>query len=210
MLRSNTTADLIADQLNAEIMRGDIRPGAPLRQEDLATRFGVSRIPVREALRRLERDGLVAVFPNRGAFVIEVTAQDIREITHMRILVECDLIERAASLHDQSDMEALGEALELAERTAATPDWIRTDRAFHMQLYEPAAVPRQIRLAMSLRTEVERCNALYDQLPGARDEWLTDHRQMFDAYARRNAGHAAELLRGHIQRAGDFLVRCLS
>lgn len=210
MLRSNTTADLIADQLNAEIMRGDIRPGAPLRQEDLATRFGVSRIPVREALRRLERDGLVAVFPNRGAFVIEVTAQDIREITHMRILVECDLIERAANLHDQRDMEALGAALELAERTAATPEWIRTDRAFHMQLYEPAAAPRQIRLAMSLRTEVERCNALYDQLPEARNEWLTDHRQMFDAYAKRNTGHAAELLRGHIQRAGDFLVRCLS
>src|SRR5688500_2920250 len=93
--RFAATPDLIADSLRDEILRGVIEPGAPLRQEELAERFQVSRIPVRDALLRLESQGLVHVYSNRGAFVISLSADEVREIYDMRILLEGDLIERA-------------------------------------------------------------------------------------------------------------------
>jgi DNA-binding GntR family transcriptional regulator len=78
--RYATTPDLIADTLRDGILRGEIAPGAALRQEELAERFGVSRLPVRDALMRLETQGLVHVYPNRGAFVISLSADELREI----------------------------------------------------------------------------------------------------------------------------------
>ena len=78
--RYATTPDLIADTLRDEILRGDVPPGQALRQEELAERFGVSRLPVRDALLRLEAQGLVHVYPNRGAFVISLSADEVREL----------------------------------------------------------------------------------------------------------------------------------
>src|SRR3982751_3291639 len=93
--RYSTTPDLIAESLRDEILRGEIPAGQPLRQEELAERFGVSRLPVRDALLRLEAQGLVHVFPNRGAFVISLSADDVREVYEMRVLLEGDMLERA-------------------------------------------------------------------------------------------------------------------
>src|SRR5437763_14723371 len=91
--RGATTPDLIAETLRDEILRGAIPPGEALRQEELAERFGVSRLPVRDALLRLEAQGLVHVYPNRGAFVISLSADEVREVYEMRILLEGDLLE---------------------------------------------------------------------------------------------------------------------
>src|SRR5690242_14507051 len=89
--RYRTTPDLIADALREEIQRGTPGPGEALRQEEVAARFSVSRIPVREALRQLEAEGLVVVYPNRGAYVAQLSAQELREITDLRVLLEGDL-----------------------------------------------------------------------------------------------------------------------
>src|SRR5215218_3677877 len=88
--RGATTPDRIAETLREEILRGEVE----LRQEELAQRFGVSRLPVRDALLRLEAQGLVHVYPNRGAFVISLSADEVTEIYEMRILLEGDIIER--------------------------------------------------------------------------------------------------------------------
>src|SRR3982750_1889647 len=86
--RYSTTPDLIAESLRDEILRGEIPAGQPLRQEELAERFGVSRLPVRDALLRLEAQGLVHVFPNRGAFVISLSAGEVRGGYWMRVFPE--------------------------------------------------------------------------------------------------------------------------
>src|SRR5438046_9746227 len=93
--RYSTTPDLIAESLRDEILRGEIPPGQPLRQEELAERFGVSRLPVRDALLRLEAQGLVHVYPNRGAFVISLTSNEVREVYEMMILLEGYILDRA-------------------------------------------------------------------------------------------------------------------
>src|SRR3954470_16750413 len=101
--RGATTPDLIAETLREEILRGVVAPGQALRQEELADRFGVSRLPVRDALLRLEAQGLVHVYPNRGAFVITLSADEVREIYEMRILLEGDLLERAVPKIGEDD-----------------------------------------------------------------------------------------------------------
>src|SRR5688572_6464585 len=116
--RFAATPDLIADSLRDEILRGVIEPGAPLRQEELAERFQVSRIPVRDALLRLESQGLVHVYPNRGAFVISLSADEVREIYDMRILLEGDLIERAVPRMTAEDWRRIDAAHAAATRTA--------------------------------------------------------------------------------------------
>src|SRR5215208_4995895 len=111
--RGATTPDLIADSLREEILRGAIPPGQPLRQEELADRFGVSRLPVRDALLRLEAQGLVEVFPNRGAFVVSLSADEVREIYDLRILLEGDAVEQSVprmTVDDRRRIEAAHEA----------------------------------------------------------------------------------------------------
>ena len=206
MLVSQVTADLIAADLRRDIQRGVFPPGAPLRQEDIAQRFSVSRIPVREALRALERDGLVEVLPNRGAYVIELTSPQIDEITHLRVLLEVDLIERAVTRASEQNLRSIHVAAAAASAASRTPEWSTADDHFHRALYEPASRPRQLEMAMSLRRSLERYWAIYGELPTKRREWLRDHAQLVRACVKRDAILARRTLRGHITRAGQFLL----
>ena len=94
---AKTIPETIVDALREDIARGVFQPGEALRQEELAARFGVSRIPIREALRQLEKDGVVTVQPNRGAFVTVFTDADVVEVFELRLLLEVDLLKRAVA-----------------------------------------------------------------------------------------------------------------
>jgi DNA-binding GntR family transcriptional regulator len=209
VLMAQTTSDLIAAELRQEILRGQVPPGSALRQELLAKRFSVSRIPVREALRALERDGLVEVHPNRGAYVVELSADQVTEIIDLRILIEGDLIARSVPRMSKNDIRAIAAAAEVAAAAANTPEWSQTDRHFHEILYIPAMRPQQLALALGLRRSIERYWAIYGQLPSRRKEWLKDHRQLVEACRDGDSKRAKSELVDHIRRAGEFLVERL-
>jgi DNA-binding GntR family transcriptional regulator len=206
MLIPQTTSDLIAGELRQDIVRGAIPPGSPLRQEAIAKRFSVSRIPVREALRALERDGLVEVRPNRGAYVVRLSSEEVVETTDLRILIEGDLIARAAPKMSDADLSAVVAAAKTAELASATPAWNDADREFHVALYAPARRPQQLALAVSLRRSIARYWSVYGQLPARRREWLRDHARLVEACRNRDGKTAQRLLANHIRRAGDFLL----
>ena len=163
--RATTTPDLIADTLRDEILHGAFAPGQPLRQEELAERFGVSRLPVRDALLRLEAQGLVHVYPNRGAFVISLSPDEVREIYEMRILLEGDMIERAVPRMTADDWRRIDAAHAESARSANGPEWVEGDWAFHRALYEPAGRPRQLAMIEQLRGTVARYWTVRDALP---------------------------------------------
>jgi DNA-binding GntR family transcriptional regulator len=209
VLTAQTTSDLIAAELRQQILRGQIKPGFALRQEVLAKRFAVSRIPVREALRALERDGLVEVHPNRGAYVVELSADQIVEITDLRILIEGDLIARSVPQMSDLDIRQIVSAARVAAEASSTPNWNETDRRFHEIMYLPAGRPQQLALALGLRRSVERYWALYGQLSARRAEWLRDHEGLVAACRDRDAKRAKREVIEHIRRAGHFLVERL-
>src|SRR5213593_1889259 len=94
-IRPRVLAHEIADHVRQMIEKGVYGPGSPLRQEEIAGRLGVSRIPVREAFRLLEADGVVSVLPNRGAFVARPGEEEVAELFDVRLMLEDDLLRRA-------------------------------------------------------------------------------------------------------------------
>ena len=204
--RYATTPDLIADTLRDEILRGDVPPGQALRQEELAERFGVSRLPVRDALLRLEARGLVHVYPNRGAFVISLSADEVREIYEMRILLEGDLIEHAVPRMTADDWRRIDAAKLDAERSADGPEWVEGDWKFHRALYEPAGRPRQLAMIEQLRGTVARYSIARTTLPSRTPDWLADHDAIVEAARARSAVAAKRRLADHLRRAMGLVL----
>jgi len=203
--RYSTTPDLIADTLRDEILRGEIAPGAALRQEELAERFGVSRLPVRDALMRLETQGLVHVYPNRGAFVISLSADEVREIYEMRVLLEGDILERAVPRMMEEDWRRIDAAHAESARTAGTAAWVESDWRFHRALYEPAGRARQLEIIEQLRRTVARHAAAHAMLPERTDEWLRDHDAIVAACRARASVAARKRLEQHLRHAAEVV-----
>ena len=204
-----TTPDLIADTLRDEILRGALAPGQALRQEELAHRFGVSRLPVRDALLRLEAQGLVHVYPNRGAFVLSLSADEVREIYDLRILLEGDLLERAVPRLTAEQWRSIDAAHAHATRTAGGPEWVEGDWRFHRALYEPALRPRQLAMIESLRATVARYSTAYSALPERTPDWLGDHEAILEACRARAGVAARRRLEAHLHRAADIVIERL-
>ena len=204
--RYQTTPDLIADALRADIQRGAVAPGHALRQEELARRFGVSRLPIRDALLRLESEGLVVVYPNRGAYVASLSAAEVREIYDLRVLLEGDILERAVPRTTAADWRRIDAALAAAAAGAEGGEWAALDRAFHLALYAPADRPRQLALIASLRGTVDRYWSAYAALPTRTPEWLRDHEEIAPAARAGDAPAARQRLTAHLERAATFVV----
>jgi DNA-binding GntR family transcriptional regulator len=203
---SRTTPDLLADAIRDSIARGEPPPGGALRQEALAERFGVSRIPVREALRRLEAEGLVVVHPNRGAYVSRLDAAELQEIYDLRIMLEGDLLARAIAKFSRDDLATIGRAMMVAEDSANGPRWSEFDDAFHLTLYAPARRPRQLAMVATLRGAVKHYRRAHHALPAKMEEWLRDHRHILAACRRGDVGAACDRLSRHLTRAAKVMI----
>ena len=209
-IRASTVADGIAEVLRGEIQRGALALGAPIRQEEVAARFGVSRIPVREALGRLEAEGLVEVRPNRGALVAVLGAEGLREAYELRALVEGDLLARAVPGLTAAHL-ARAEALHAALGAAEDPD-VQGDlnREFHRALLEAADRPQQRALVEQLRGVVERYEALQRALLRETAAFQEDHRRILDACRQGDPASARAALEEHLQHAAALAIRSLS
>src|SRR5688500_546120 len=208
--RFAATPDLIADSLRDEILRGVIEPGAPLRQEELAERFQVSRLPVRDALLRLEAQGLVHVYPNRGAFVVSLTPDEVREIYEMRILLEGDILERAVPRMSADDWRRIDAAHAESVRRAHGPEWAGGAWAFRRALYEPAGRPRQLATIEQLRGTVARYWTVREALPSRSADWLADHDAIVEACRARSSVAARRRLGDHLQRVMELVLARLA
>ena len=199
---SLTAQDLVLEAVREAILTGIIAPGARLRQEELADLFGTSRIPVREALRAIEYEGLVTSEPHRGFTVTTLDADDIEEVYELRILLEGQAVRLAIPMmtdEDLIDLEDLFEAL----RAAPTPDQqLAARERFYMRLYSITARPRLVGLIARLRQEVAR--AL---------RWATiqhsgaTHEAFYDAIKTGDTERAVAQLAGHYRRVASLIRR---
>lgn len=191
----------IFELLRSEIVQGVLPPGAELKQEELAARFGASRIPVREALRLLEAEDLVAFGPNRSAYVVQLSADEADEIFHLRLLLETDCLAGAVGKMASSDLASIERARRRAEIDAETGAWSESDMAFHEALYAPAGRPRQVALIRRLRMTSELQVPAYQRLPDETARWLADHAAIVAACHEGRADRAVAVLRDHIEGA---------
>jgi len=146
---TSTKADRVRQAVLDDMMAGRLTPGSPLDEVVLAQQHSVSRTPVREALRRLQSDGLLEVGPRRQLLVVDVSAEHRREITTLRVALEGAAAVAACELRDEDDLDGL-ELLLLKQRRAAEADdaehFLRLDEEFHLALAEVARMPTLSRM----------------------------------------------------------------
>lgn len=204
--RQGTAPETIAAALRADILSGETKPGTLLRQEDLAARFAMSRIPVRDALRLLEAEGLVTIATNRGAQVTQLSRDEVAEIYHLRVLLEGDCLGLAIARMSEVELDRIERIRQRAEIDAATPEWNDGDWAFHEALYAPSRHVRQIETIKGLRTTSELYAAAHQALPKERKRWLADHRAIVAACRARRTADAVAALTAHLTAARDFVL----
>jgi DNA-binding GntR family transcriptional regulator len=204
------TPETIASELRAELMAGALHPGTALSQVELAQRFGVSRIPIRDALRILAGEGLVEIEANRGAKTISLTRDEVREIYDLRILLECDCLRRAAAVMTPGDLEKIDRVRLKSDLDAGGPDWAEGDWAFHRAMYEFAGRRRQLVMIESLRRTCVLYVSAYATMPAKKPRWLGEHGAIVKHLRRGDTDQALLALKEHLEGAAAHLLARMS
>ena len=197
----------VTDELRAAILGGALAAGTQLRQDHIAAAQGVSHIPVREALRRLEAEGLVTHYPRRGVFVARLSGAEAWELTEMRMALEGLAVRLSLARAGGADFEAAQAALESGDRSASLDDWSAANWAFHKALYAPAGRPRLLKSIEGLWGQVDRYLRVVWQTADYQPRSQAEHRAILAAYRRRDVEAALGLTETHIRAAGEVLLR---
>lgn len=200
-------AESVTDALRVAILSGRLAAGTQLRQDHIAAEQGVSHIPVREALRRLEAEGLVTHYPRRGTFVARLSAAEARDVTDMRVALEGLAVQLSVQTAGEVDLAAAEAILEAADRATALDDWSQLNWDFHRALYAPCGRPRLMRTIEGLWQNVDRYLRVVWQTADYQDRSQREHWDILAAYRRGDESWAAELVAAHVSDAGAVLQR---
>lgn len=194
----------VTDVTRTAILSGVIKPGERLRQETVATVFGTSRMPIREALNALESEGLVVSSPRRGFIVTQLDAEDVDEIYDLRALLEGEAVRQAIPLLTRADVAALEKLHEkmISARGPAAKAAAR-DR-YHLRLYAASGRPRLVELIRALRKETARAG----QWPGLQDSHQV-HDHLFDAVQESDIEEVVQHLTDHYAMVAQLIRRFL-
>lgn len=194
----------VLETIKAGILNGQFKPGSALVENDLAGQFGVSKTPVREALKTLESSGLVVIRPYTGTTVRELTEQDALAIYDMRLLLEPEALRRSVSLG--SDLIDAARALERAALAEDASTRSTANRDFHRGLYAGCGNPLLIRTLDGLRDQTALVSASSWAREASWEEEAHEHAAVLEAARAGNADEAATLLHRHID---SFVTRHL-
>jgi DNA-binding GntR family transcriptional regulator len=207
---TSTTASRVADDLRRRILVGELAPGQRLKIDELAALCAVSHMPVREALRELEGEGVLEVFPHRGAVIRGVDRRFIRNLYDVRGAIEGMLAERCAELIDAETLDALKQAADAFE--AAGPraeDRVAANSRFHTILNIAGDNPEALRVLNQGRLLADALRVRFGYGGGRVEAIAAEHRSLVRAIARKDAAQAGEIARRHCIRARDDLLKRL-
>ena len=211
-LRRQTLTGMTLDALRERILRGAFPEGEPLRQDAIAEELGVSRIPVREALRQLEAEGLVTFHPHRGAVVTTLSLDEITELFELRADIESDLLRRSIPLMKPADHRLATEILdayETALHTGKVAAWGELNWQFHSSLYAPSNRLFTLGIVGKLHQHSDRYLRMQLSLTHGESRARSEHRAILAAVRKRDTVKAPTLMRAHILDAGRSLVSFL-
>ncbi len=217
--------DQLAAQLRARVLSGDLPAGTRLRQEALAAEFGVSRTPIREALRTLHAGGLVELHPNRGAHVRGLSPREIRDAYEVRATLEALAAGLAAERISHSQLEALGDATRQfsasLQRTVALRSrpgadvgdaeasrWGRANDQFHQVVQEAAGNDVLVEMLTQLHRNFPRdlSRIVVSESTTLLEENVRQHQSILEAIGARDRQAAHDLMLGHVRHAGELVT----
>ncbi|WP_018467327.1 GntR family transcriptional regulator [Calidithermus timidus] len=204
-----TSPDRVAQQLRERILGGQYPGGTTLRQEELAEEMGVSRMPVREALRQLAAEGLLVLQPHRGAVVAELSIAELEEIYEMRAVLEPLALRLAIPRLGKGQLGEAEDALDEAGREHDGQRLSELNWKFHAALYRPANRPRLLSTIELLHLNADRYMRMILTVVHHREQSDREHRALLEACRRQEVEQASSLLKRHIIEAGQRLVQFL-
>jgi DNA-binding GntR family transcriptional regulator len=205
----NSVAGRIAHALSERIVSGLLSPGERLMQDHIAEEFQASHVPVREAFRKLEAQGLVVSKPRCGVRVSDLDPAVVREVTEMRAAMESLALSHALPRLREADLDAARQALVEGEASDQIAVWEAANRRFHLAITARCAMPRLMALISDLhRSDARFLFATWKQLDWQQRS-ATEHRAILDAVIRRDGDGARALLEAHVREAGRALVERL-
>lgn len=212
VLKHRTVSSAIAAELRDAVLSGSLASGAQLRQDALANTFGVSRIPVREALLQLEGEGLVQIVPHKGAVVTGLSKAEVDDVFELRAMLEVRLLRRSAprlTAEDLTRLDRVQSAFADAIRRRDTGRWGALNAELHTVLYSRADLPRTMSLVGNLLTASERYTRMQLATKAAWQRAEAEHAELIDFCRNGQTEQACALLAVHISTVHDDLKAML-
>jgi DNA-binding GntR family transcriptional regulator len=206
-IQRTSVVDNVTVRLRRALLAGEIKPGERINVAELEKRFGVSHIPIREAVRRLETEGLIVALPQRAAVAAGVDLADLAGLYDLRRIIECEVIRRSVAAMTAEQVEAARNALAGLEAVAAdhdSPTFWERHRDFHWALLDPGASAWIERTLDQLWLASQRYVRLF--VSQTISDAMSEHRQLVECCERRDSARAAEILRRHLDRT-ELAVR---
>jgi DNA-binding GntR family transcriptional regulator len=185
-----TTQETVLRLLRADILTGLLRPGQQILQESLAGRYGVSRAPLREAMKVLEGEGQIIHSPHRGYFVTELDVANLREVYRLREILEREAILAAIPNLTDTEIEAVTALADEVSAAASSGDLLAitlANRRFHFMIFEACRMPRLIRILTQLWDSTDVYRSVYFAATGSMELVAREHAGMLDALRARDA-----------------------
>lgn len=202
--RPPTAQEAVLVELRRAIVEGELAPGTQIVQEALAERLGLSRVPIREALKILEGEGQVSYAPHRGYFVTELNLDELLEVYRIRQLLETEAVRQAVPVLGDDDINRMLEAVEEMVRASELDDLVAmtaANRRFHFALIEPAQMPRLTRMVRQLWDSTDPYRSLYYTEEVNRKTVDREHRDIVAAARERDTEQVVLLLDEHRDHA---------
>lgn len=204
--KTASASTIIFEALRKAIVSGDLKDGEPLRQEEIARLFNSSRIPVREAITRLEQSGLVKNVRFKGAVVAGISDKDLDEIFDLRMLLEGAIIRYAVPLMTEETFENARQRNEIFLSSSDTDDWAELNRNFHCSLYEAADRPNHMAVIDSIMDRIDRYLRAQLSFHEGLTEAGEEHEAILQACIDRDVDLAGRLTETHVLESKQALL----
>lgn len=201
--------EIVFDTLREAIINGVLKPGERLMEVQLAEEMGVSRTPVREAIRKLELENFVVMVPRKGAYVADISTKDIVDVFEIRAALESLAAGLAAERITDEELDELQKILVQNEKSQSLEEIIAVDTKFHDVLYRASRNDRLVQIISNLREQIQRFRSTTLASPGRIKDTLEEHKKIVDAVAKRNITLARHLAQEHIDNAENSMLDVL-
>lgn len=202
--------EVVFDYLRNAILSGDLKPGERLMEISLAEQLGVSRTPVREAIRKLELENFVEMIPRKGAYVAQLKAKDILDILEIRALFDGYAASAAAEKMSEEEVKSLSATLDKFNRAVVKGDkqaMIDTDNRFHDQLIQATKNRKLIEIVSGLQDQFQRFRIIYFNEFDNYGDMQNSHQELYEAIAKRDVRGARERAEKHIKIVEHSVIR---
>ena len=204
--------DVVFQTLHRAILKGELKPGERLMEVHLANRLGVSRTPVREAIRKLELEGLVRVIPRKGAEVADITIRDLEEVLAVRLALEVLAVQDACEHITEKQLRNLKWAANEFRHSLNgndITDCAHADMKFHEAIYEATNNRRLVQILNNLREQMYRYRAEYLKDKSIYQTLLQEHEAIYRALKEHDREKAGQVIWSHIENQKKYMVNNL-